>query len=140
VSIVSGHTTTTGTQGTTATVVTVVQAVSVGMELGMGYDPVTGDEKSVGVVLDHTDDDLEEKLGYEDDEDLGHEKSKDGNMVRIVQTTDSSQVIGRDSVIVTVSGSNQSLWDPSLQPAQQTSHHHQSQQCPNGEVQILAHL
>lgn len=113
-SVVSGHHG--NPTATTATVVTVVQAVSVGMDIGLGSTlgpPYDGDEDGKGLAsLEAVDD----KSCYDPVDDSGH---KDGNLVRIVQTTDSSQVIGRDSVIVTVSGgggSNASLWD--------TYHHH----------------
>ncbi|ODM90483.1 hypothetical protein Ocin01_16200 [Orchesella cincta] len=108
-SVVSGHVANLQSVGnpatTTATVVTVVQAVSVGMDIGLGS--TLYDEDGKGLPS------LEDDKGYDPERD-----NKDGNLVRIVQTTDSSQVIGRDSVIVTVSGggSNTSLWD--------TYHHH----------------
>lgn len=117
VSVVSGH----GTPSN-GTVVTVMQAVSVGMDLGLEmYEAETvhhhhggmdGDDK--GIVPEGTV--VVGELSEEKDND-GSGGRKDGNLVRIVQTTDSSQVIGRDSVIVTVSGSNQTLWDQSLQHA-----------------------
>lgn len=113
-SVVSGHH---GNPGGTATVVTVVQAVSVGMDIGLGstLGPYEGDDDGKGrVSLEAVDD----KSCYDPDD------SKDGNLVRIVQTTDSSQVIGRDSVIVTVSGgdgSNPTMWD-----TYHIDHHHLS--------------
>ncbi|CAG0879840.1 unnamed protein product [Darwinula stevensoni] len=63
------------------------------------------------------------------DLDANGRKCKDGNLVTIVQTTDSSQVIGQESVIVTVSGSHQPL-----SPCQSSPGH------TWGEVQVLAHL
>ena len=57
---------------------------------------------------------------------------KDGNLVTIVQTTDTSQVIGHDSVIVTVSGTNDHMF-----PNNETTNSNNQRY---GEVQILAHL
>lgn len=109
-SVVSGHVTNHHHHGnpgtTTATVVTVVQAVSVGMDIPLG-PPYDADDDGKGLAsLEVVDD----KSCYDPED----RDNKDGNMVRIVQTTDSSQVIGRDSVIVTVSGgagSGPTLWD-----------------------------
>lgn len=54
---------------------------------------------------------------------------KDDNTVTIVQTTDSSQVIGSDAVVVTVSGSNSNYVTA---PSQPTSN--------DAEISVLAHL
>jgi hypothetical protein len=174
VSVVSGP----GTNGqanggVTSSVVTVMQSVSVGMDLGMmsplTYDPSSGDNpengenKELPEPNDYEEEGLGKKVGSEGGLVTHSEKSglsKDGNLVRIVQTTDSSQVIGRNSVIVTVSGSNHSLWEQSLHNAvnnnanvnantnttvTNNSHHSGNAQSPssgleNNEVQILAHL
>jgi hypothetical protein len=136
-----------------------MQAVSVGMDLGLAYP---SDEVGQGVgdpsdenkdFVEVEDDENHELVGDEKRLKEGSEKSKDGNLVRIVQTTDSSQVIGRDSVIVTVSGSNHTLWDPHHQQqahnqtnvnnSHSASTNHLLQHCgpsDNNEVQILAHL
>lgn len=54
---------------------------------------------------------------------------RDDNTVTIVQTTDSSQVIGSDTVVVTVSGSNSNYVSaPSQNPAS------------DAEISVLAHL
>lgn len=113
-SVVSGHNPATSH---TATVVTVVQAVSVGMDIGLG--------STLGPPYDVEDEDGKGLPSLEDDKSMGYDvvggdqdghQGKDGNLVRIVQTTDSSQVIGRESVIVTVSSGDGrsnggSLWD-----------------------------
>lgn len=65
-------------------------------------------------------------------------KGLDVNMVTIVQTTDSSQVLNQDSVIVTVSGrqNNDTLQTTPINDSGTTIECRQN----GGEVEILAHL
>ena len=164
VSIVSGNVHQSGVaHPNSSAVVTVMQAVSVGMDLGLSLSPHNGvdpgeENKDFPRVVEGDEDENHGLVVDEKRKEPSMEKSKDGNLVRIVQTTDSSQVIGRDSVIVTVSGSNHNtLWDHQHQQTQQINHNHANvnshsastnhshlQHCGpsdnSNEVQILAHL
>lgn len=64
---------------------------------------------------------------------------KDDNTVTIVQTTDSSQVIGSDTVVVTVSGSQHPTYAPSV-PALHPRHAPAAPTSTDTEISVLAHL
>ncbi|CAL4090286.1 unnamed protein product [Meganyctiphanes norvegica] len=69
-------------------------------------------------------------------------KHRDDNTVTIVQTTDSSQVIGSDAVIVTVSGSDvRHIASHSLHQRHHNQQHpNQQQNDQERELSVLAHL
>ncbi|KAK3875223.1 hypothetical protein Pcinc_019884 [Petrolisthes cinctipes] len=64
---------------------------------------------------------------------------KDDNTVTIVQTTDSSQVIGSDTVVVTVSGSQHPVYAPPA-PALHSRHAPPAPTSTDTEISVLAHL
>ncbi|CAG7684691.1 unnamed protein product [Allacma fusca] len=171
VSVVSGHALSGAANGATA-VVTVMQAVSVGMDLSLDMEmfPSNHHAENInkGPVERHDSRNLDDKGMVERfaSNRVAKKGNQDGNLVRIVQTTDSSQVIRRESVIVTVSGSNHNMWDQQLHctnnqhNSHHLAHHHNSRVLgvqngsPMGpihadnqtnssctsQVQILAHL
>jgi hypothetical protein len=126
----SGHALS-GAGNGSAAVVTVMQAVSVGMDLSLDMEMFPSNHHSEntdkGTSERHEGGKMEDKGKAERlaSNRVAKKGSQDGNLVRIVQTTDSSQVIRRDSVIVTVSGSNHNLWDQQLHHTnnQHNSHH-----------------